>query len=103
MTGHVQGVGFRPFVYRLAQRHNVDGRVCNRFGDVEIVVQGESAAVAAFMSDLIAEAPPLAAPRISFDESCVVDGTLQGFVIAQSEFSAIPRIFLPADQFACDD
>jgi hydrogenase maturation protein HypF len=103
VTGHVQGVGFRPFVYRLAQRHNVDGRVCNRFGDVEIVVQGESAAVAAFMSDLIAEAPPLAAPRISFDESCVVDGTLQGFVIAQSEFSAIPRIFLPADQFACDD
>ena len=45
LTGHVQGVGFRPFVYRLAHRHKLDGNVCNRLGEVEIVVQGDSRAV----------------------------------------------------------
>ena len=103
LTGHVQGVGFRPFVYRLAHRHNLDGSVCNRLGEVEIVVQGESRAVAAFARDVIVGAPPLAAPRLALDEPLSVDQNLRGFQIAASETGRAARIFVPADQFMCED
>jgi len=103
LTGHVQGVGFRPFVHRLASRHNLDGSVCNRLGEVEIVVQGESRAVAAFARDVISAAPPLAAPRVTLDEPWSVDRNLRGFLIAPSESGHAARIFVPADQFMCDD
>ena len=60
IRGIVQGVGFRPFVYRLAMRFGVTGRVCNRSGDVEITVQGESDVVDTFLHALQIEAPPAA-------------------------------------------
>ncbi|HSD74225.1 MAG TPA: carbamoyltransferase HypF [Steroidobacteraceae bacterium] len=103
LTGHVQGVGFRPFVYRLAQHHRLDGSVCNRLGEVDILVQGESRAIAAFAREVIAAAPPLAAPRVALDESCEVDRGLRGFRIAPSETGSAARIFVPADQFMCED
>jgi hydrogenase maturation protein HypF len=53
-------VGFRPFVWRLAARHGLGGWVLNRAGGVEIEVEGEAAALAAFQRDLLAQAPPLA-------------------------------------------
>ena len=99
----MQGVGFRPFVYRLAHRHNLDGSVCNRLGEVEIVVQGESRAVAEFARDVIVGAPPLAAPRLALDEPWSVDRSLRGFQIAPSEAGRAARIFVPADQFMCED
>ena len=37
LTGHVQGVGFRPFVYRLASHHGVRGSVQNQLGNVEVI------------------------------------------------------------------
>ena len=40
ISGRVQGVGFRPFVYRLARRYSISGWVRNALGRVEIVVQG---------------------------------------------------------------
>ena len=49
IRGIVQGVGFRPFVYRLAMRYGVTGHVRNRCGDVEIVAQAESDAVDEFL------------------------------------------------------
>lgn len=61
VTGLVQGVGFRPFVYRLAEAHALAGWVRNTTGSVEIVAQGEAGALAAFTFGLRAEAPPLAA------------------------------------------
>ncbi len=103
LTGHVQGVGFRPFVYRLARNHNVTGSVCNRLGEVDIVVQGESRAVAAFAREVIVSAPPLAAPRLALDEPWEVDRNLRDFLIAPSESGHAARIFVPADQFMCDD
>ncbi|MCC7360569.1 MAG: carbamoyltransferase HypF [Anaerolineales bacterium] len=58
--GLVQGVGFRPFVYRLAREHGLAGWVRNTTGSVEIAVEGEAAALAAFVRGLREEAPPLA-------------------------------------------
>jgi len=56
----VQGVGFRPFVYRLARIHNLAGWVCNTSNGVEIQVAGPSASLEIFVRKLSADAPALA-------------------------------------------
>jgi hydrogenase maturation protein HypF len=61
--GVVQGVGFRPFVYRLAHEHNLKGWVRNTSGNVEIEVDGDEDRVKNFLVDLEAKAPPLARIR----------------------------------------
>ncbi|MDZ7850503.1 MAG: carbamoyltransferase HypF [Halodesulfurarchaeum sp.] len=60
VQGVVQGVGFRPFVYRRAAEHDLAGSVRNT-GDagVEILLQGNSGAVDAFLADLRDSPPPL--------------------------------------------
>ncbi len=60
VTGVVQGVGFRPFVYGLATRLGLRGSVCNTSAGVDIVLQGEQAQVDSFAKSLSTEAPPLA-------------------------------------------
>ncbi|MDH5696419.1 MAG: acylphosphatase, partial [Dehalococcoidia bacterium] len=60
VRGVVQGVGFRPFVYRLAQEHNLKGWVRNTSGSVEIEVEGDEATLEDFLSALEAKAPPMA-------------------------------------------
>ena len=60
MTGVVQGVGFRPFVHRLAARHALSGWVRNCAGAVEIELEGADAEIAEFLVDLESSAPPLA-------------------------------------------
>jgi len=60
VQGVVQGVGFRPFVYRLAHDHGLTGWVLNHSGGVEIEVEGTPAALNAFVHALTAQAPPLA-------------------------------------------
>jgi len=58
IRGIVQGVGFRPFVYQLAARHNLKGWVCNTSRDVKIQAEGPEDAVLRFLSDLRTDAPP---------------------------------------------
>jgi len=60
VCGVVQGVGFRPFVYRLAYKHNLKGLVRNTSGNVEIEVEGEEESCKNFLTDLEVEAPPMA-------------------------------------------
>lgn len=60
VTGVVQGVGFRPFVYQLATRHQLCGWVANTSAGVEIELEGEPAILDAFNRALVAEKPPLA-------------------------------------------
>jgi hydrogenase maturation protein HypF len=60
VRGVVQGVGFRPFIYRLARDHELAGWVLNHSGGVEIEVEGRASALAAFVHDLTDQAPPLA-------------------------------------------
>jgi len=59
VTGVVQGVGFRPFVHRLALRYRLGGWVRNEAGEVRIEVEGPSTDVQAFVNALRTEAPPL--------------------------------------------
>ncbi|MFQ6057306.1 MAG: carbamoyltransferase HypF [Anaerolineae bacterium] len=60
VTGVVQGVGFRPFVYQLADRYGLTGWVCNTSAGVDIEVEGRREVLDRFLFDLQAEAPPLA-------------------------------------------
>ena len=65
LAGHVQGVGFRPFVYRLAKECGITGYVQNRLGEVDIVACGRHEVLRRFRDDLIRRAPPLSKPRIA--------------------------------------
>jgi hydrogenase maturation protein HypF len=60
VRGVVQGVGFRPFVYQLAVKHNLRGWVRNTSEDVKIEVEGEGGAIDRFLVDLREKSPPLA-------------------------------------------
>jgi len=61
VRGAVQGVGFRPFVYRLAGELGLAGWVANDPRGVQVEVEGDERALGAFRARLVAEAPPLAA------------------------------------------
>jgi hydrogenase maturation protein HypF len=75
VRGVVQGVGFRPFVYRLAHDHGLTGWVLNHSGGVDIEIEGPPPSLDAFVHDLTAQAPPLA--RIVAVE--VVDAPPDGY------------------------
>jgi len=68
VAGVVQGVGFRPFVWRLARELDLGGWVRNDGAGVEIAAEGESANIALLLRRLRAEAPPLA--RVDSVEDC---------------------------------
>jgi hydrogenase maturation protein HypF len=60
ITGVVQGVGFRPFLHRLAARHDLAGFVLNDGQGVVVEVEGESESISAFIGRVREEAPSLA-------------------------------------------
>ncbi len=60
VEGIVQGVGFRPYVYKLARRHGLAGFVLNDSRGVLLEVEGPAGAVDQFLASLIVDAPPLA-------------------------------------------
>lgn len=100
VRGIVQGVGFRPFVHRLADRHGLDGWVRNTSGDVEIALEGDSGAIDAFIAELQVRAPPLARIDQVFVERTDAIG-LDGFAIAESESSSLRRQLVAPDVAIC--
>jgi hydrogenase maturation protein HypF len=102
ITGQVQGVGFRPFLYRLAQRHGLSGWAKNTVGEVEVLICGPDAALRSFTRDVVAAAPAIAAPRLRRSEDWHGPPP-ESFSILPSEAGAEPRIFVPPDYFTCAD
>ena len=102
VSGRVQGVGFRPFVYRIAHRLNLTGWVRNETGRVVIHVEGLPGDLRHFESMLTSDAPPLARPHLEDAQ----DGHPQdarGFKILESAEAAEADVHLPPDLFCCDD
>ncbi|MBN2240776.1 MAG: carbamoyltransferase HypF [Dehalococcoidales bacterium] len=60
IRGVVQGVGFRPFIYQLARKHNLNGWVSNTSEDVRIEITGSPDAIESFLSDIPVFKPPRA-------------------------------------------
>ena len=83
VRGVVQGVGFRPFVHRLANRYHLAGWVRNGSGDVQIHVEGRPADLAKFLQHLSTDAPPLARVDELHAEACA-PANLTAFTILES-------------------
>ncbi len=107
VTGIVQAVGFRPFVYRRATAHDLGGTVRNT-GDagVEIVLEGREADIEAFLSDLTERPPPLAVVEnvtVSERQSVAANaGGGQPFEIAASTGADGGSGTIPPDTGICD-
>lgn len=98
ITGIVQGVGFRPFVYGLAERYALTGWVRNTSAGVDIEIDGTTISIQEFTNALTRETPPLA--RI--DELEIIPGDANGFSrfeIVHSE--AIDTAFQPISPDVC--
>ena len=101
LAGHVQGVGFRPFVYRLANQYGLLGSVQNRLGEVEVIAIGRASALLQFRRDVVERAPPLSRPAVTGFESIDVPPANR-FEIIESSALANAKIFVPPDYFMCD-
>jgi hydrogenase maturation protein HypF len=101
LTGLVQGVGFRPFVYRLALDCSLKGWVRNCMGQVEIHVQGLPSALDLFHNAIFEQAPSLARPRLQSSD-IIEPEAFSGFSILPSSIDGDARIHVPADLFTCD-
>lgn len=100
--GIVQGVGFRPFIYRLAVRHDVAGYVLNNPEGVEIEAEGRLDQVSAFLSGIATEKPPQA--RVDTLSATFVDpGGDRKFVIRTSEKSSGRAALISPDIATCED
>ena len=102
VRGIVQGVGFRPFIYRLAQEEHLTGQISNDTDGVFIEIEGPAASVNAFIARLRLEAPPLS--RI--DAIAVQDAEALGdtsFRIIASEVLGPVSTGIPADAATCAD
>lgn len=101
VRGVVQGVGFRPFVYRLARANGLCGWVLNQENGVEIHVEGEAAALEDFTRALAKEAP--SAAQISALESAPTQpANLTEFVIRDSLRSGTPTVRISPDLPICE-
>lgn len=87
VSGQVQGVGFRPFVWRLAFRHKLSGFVRNTSHGVSIEAQGLPCNISSFAASLLKELPPLA--KITSLEEKVLEP-----VEAEDSFAILPSIGL---------
>ena len=106
VRGVVQGVGFRPFVYRTARDRGLSGRVQNEADAVRLEVCGPAAAVAGFLESLRSEAPPQARiESVEIEELPPVsaqDFTGAAFEIRAAAGDGLPRPTIPADLATCD-
>ena len=102
LAGHVQGVGFRPFVYRLAQELGLSGTVQNLEGEVDILIDGPPASVERFCREVIACAPPLARPRL-IGVRDATSRAQRGFEILDSAAGEGVSVFVPPDSFTCEN
>ena len=101
--GQVQGVGFRPFVYRAATRLRLTGHVGNTSDGVRVEVQGTDEALAAFAHALEHDLPPLARiTSLRREELPLADGEA-AFAIAHSEGHHGHAVLVSPDVATCDN
>lgn len=105
VTGIVQGVGFRPFIYRTAIEKDLKGYVKNR-GDagVEILLEGSKSAIHEFLSDLKLKKPPLAQ---IFETTSSEPGGKEEYteftIVKSSSETGLSGSVIPPDIAICND
>jgi hydrogenase maturation protein HypF len=101
ISGIVQGVGFRPWVYRVARRAGVTGRVRNDGGGVTIEAFGDGSSLADFIRAL--QSPPAAAHIERVDLVATEPERAPQFEIVRSEPGLERRVSIPPDLAVCED
>ncbi len=101
ITGIVQGIGFRPFIYNLARKHLIRGWVLNNEKGVLIDAESEDGNLARFIQEIPKLAPPLA--RIeSFDVKYLEPSGYPTFEIRKSEEAQDKFVLISPDVATCD-
>ncbi len=101
ISGLVQGVGFRPFVHRVAMRHHLAGWVRNGSGAVVIHVEGEAAVIERFVQDVRLDAPVLTRIETLAVEPVAPEG-LSGFEVRASSTTDEGRLPVSPDVALCE-
>ncbi|MFC1786785.1 carbamoyltransferase HypF [Halobacteriota archaeon] len=101
--GIIQGVGFRPFVYRIAHEHELRGYVLNFGNGVEIWVEGDEGEIDEFLHDLNTENPPLSKiDKIVIEK--IPQKVFEDFTIKKSKkSSSIKSSIIPPDVDICEN
>ncbi len=102
IKGVVQGVGFRPFVYRHAKENNLKGWVNNTTDGVHIQINTDAISANNFLQELLEHLPPLAIVT-SFNIHETELQVHNGFEIIQSNSNARPNLLLTPDVALCKD
>ncbi|MEM3788606.1 MAG: carbamoyltransferase HypF [Candidatus Bathyarchaeia archaeon] len=105
VTGIIQGVGFRPFIYRIAVKNGLKGYVRN-MGDagVEILLEGEESSINSFLKDLREKKPPLAHIHEIITLKLEGENQYVSFTIEKSsEESELSGSVIPPDIAICDE
>jgi hydrogenase maturation protein HypF len=102
VSGVVQGVGFRPFVYRTANEYGITGSVANNPRGVEIFAEGDGDSMFMFLKALKDEAPPAAlVEKVSVFSEAPLGAN--GFEIRPSEGEGRKQVLISPDLATCDD
>ena len=100
--GIVQGVGFRPFVYRIAQKYDIRGYVRNNSNSVVVEAEGEADYLEKFLNSLLNDAPP--ASRIdSIEVKDLPPDGFKDFKILRSDSEREKDVVIPPDIAICED
>ncbi len=102
VSGVVQGVGFRPFVHRLARKLKLSGWVQNTPQGVAIELEGAAAALEEFLKRLKSEAPPHASLD-PLEARWLAPVGISGFEIRASAAGSRPTATVPPDIAICDE
>ncbi|HWB86600.1 MAG TPA: carbamoyltransferase HypF [Bryobacteraceae bacterium] len=100
VCGVVQGVGFRPFVFRLARAHSLAGWVLNEESGVDIRLEGAERSIETFLRDLTAQPPP-AARITSVDVRHCQPAGLREFSIRETRRAGRPLVRISPDLPVC--
>ena len=101
ITGQVQGVGFRPFIYRLAQQKQLTGWVNNTTDGVFILIN-QNIDIQYFIEEIKTQKPPLAISQNIIVQS-VESELFADFQIVTSESSSQPQLLITPDAACCPD
>lgn len=102
VRGRVQGVGFRPFVFQLAEKWHLMGTVQNNMDGVKIHIEGKKEHIEFFLDDLSNKAPRLARIDEILVEPCELVNA-KAFTIIESERKGTSMLVIPVDSAVCDD
>ena len=102
VNGRVQGVGFRPFIFQLAEKYRIKGTVQNNMDGVQIKAEGSKEMLTKFLADIKNQPPRLSrVDKVSYQE--IEKHGFQDFSIIESDRAGKSLLVIPVDSAVCDD